>query len=172
MQKSIICYVLLILLFASTGTNKLTCPYGLWSFTCHNLNSCSKASSSHPYTTPPEALLLSLSSRREWKWHFWACNPQLGTTPRSCLTAAHSRWCQPEIILSVKLSNEARDTDAPKNKHALELWESTFAFEERWEVVGRIKWMKWRVFVFMPHGWPRRTQQLRGSYSDSFYHSV
>lgn len=107
----------------------------LRSFSCHNLNSCSKASSSHPCTTAsqplppsssssspsPSPLCFSLISPRT-KVTFLSPHPSTRTPPpRSALTAAHSRRCQAEIILSVKLSNEARRTHAPKNKHTLEL---------------------------------------------------
>lgn len=103
----------------------------------------------HPSPASPLVLLLPLVSPR-MKVTFLSLHPSTRTPPCSGLTAAHSRQCQAEIILSVKLSNEARDTDVPKNKHTPELWESTFAFEEWWGVVGRIKWMKWKgVFVFM-----------------------
>lgn len=80
---------------------------------------------------------------------FLSLHPSTRTPPRSDLTAAHSRRCQAEIILSVKLSNEARHTHAPKNKHTPELWESTFAFEEWWGVVGRIKWMNEKECLFL-----------------------
>lgn len=93
-------------------------------------------------------LLPSLISPR-MKVTFLSLHPSTRTPPRCGLTAAHSRQCQAEIILSVKLSNEARDTDTLKNKRTLELWESTLAFEEWWGEVGRIKWMKWAVFISM-----------------------
>lgn len=101
-----------------------------------------------PQPPPPFFFFFSLISAR-MKVTFLSLHLSTRTPSRSGLTAAHSRQCQAEIILSVKLNNEARDTDAPKNKHTPELWESTFAFEEWWGVVGRIKWMKWKgVFVF------------------------
>lgn len=119
-------HMLLIPLRACTNTRTHKNHSRLWSFSCHDLNSCSKASSSHPSTTTPQPhplfffFSLALISPR-MKVTFLSLHPSARTLPRSGLTAAHSRQCQAEIILSVKLSNEARHTHAPKNKHTLEL---------------------------------------------------
>lgn len=102
-----------------------------------------------PFPRPSPSSLSLISPRI--KVTSLSLHPSTCTPPRSGLSAAHSRQCQAEIILSVKLSNEARYTHALENKHSLELWESTFAFEERWGVVARIKWMNEKeCFVFMP----------------------
>lgn len=136
------------------STDSHTDIFTLWSFFCHVLNSCSKASPNHPIHQPPSpspSSFFFFFSLISMKVTLLSLHPSTRTPPRSSLTVAHSRQCQAEIIPSVKLSNEARDTDAPKNKRTPELWESTLAFEEWWGVVGRIKWMKWKgVFVFMP----------------------
>lgn len=90
----------------------------LWPFSCHDLNSRSEASSSHPSSIllPPLPLI---SSRI--KVTFLSPHPSTHTPPRSGLTAAHSRRCQAEIILPVKLGNEARSRLALENEHSEEL---------------------------------------------------
>lgn len=100
---------------------------------CHDLSCCSKASPRHRSPVPSPVLLLLLLSliSPRIKVTSLSPHPSTRTPPRSGLSAAHSRQCQAEIILSVKRRNEARHTHALKNKHPPELRDSTFVFEER-----------------------------------------
>lgn len=93
-------HTLLILLCACTNTQRHTKLSRLWSCSCHDLNSCSKAYSSHPSTSPAQPhppFFFSLLSRREWKWHFWACIPQLAL----CRAPAWQRHIQGSVRLKL-----------------------------------------------------------------------
>lgn len=104
------------LAYTNTQAHAQVTP-GAGHFSRHDLNCCSKASSSRPLAAPPlhpsPAPLCCLPHiLLRIKVTFLSLHPSTRALPRAVLTAAHSRRCQAEIILSVKLSNEARDTDA------------------------------------------------------------